>query len=323
MNSGPSYETWFLDQLSKSQFFHQKLHEWKMIPVAEELEAFEGETLQWNLPDLNISETAWNRVIHRGIKPVTVFAHPKVLMRVRGSTGYYRMLSMVSQKSMARVGLTVNAYEKGSPLSDEKTAERIAGHLNQIISRLIEFDEKVNAREIDLWRGMAAGTQAQGAWQNAKGEQVEVLVKSIVQRRLREGGWVLTETEEGSHMDLVDHRKVHFGAEPDIAFYKKVEEEEIQAAVEVKGGIDRAGVLERLGAALKSLNRAREENPTAVTILIVRGASLTETAKQELARNRRIITHCFTVEDLLTENTNQDKLFELLNIHGKPAPDHT
>lgn len=311
MSTDSRHQTWFLDQLTKSEFFHQKLHEWKMLSVAEAVEAFRGETLRWNLPDLGISEAAWNRVIHRGIKPVTVFAHPQVLMTIPGSTGYYRMLSMVSQKSMVRVGLTVNAYETGTSLPDEAAAQQIARHLNRIISQLIEFDEEVNARELDLWRGMAAGTQAQGSWQNAKGERVEALVKGLIQRRLRERGWVVTESPDGGRMELSDGRVVTFGDEPDIAFYKG---DRIRAAVEVKGGIDPAGILERLGAALKSLNRAREENPTAVTILIVQGTSLTGRAKEDLELNRHIITHWFTVESLLTGEAVRAEVFELLGI---------
>ncbi|MGC8836921.1 MAG: hypothetical protein ACP5UM_00775, partial [Anaerolineae bacterium] len=73
-------------------------------------------------------------------------------------------------------------------------------------------------------------------------------------------------------------------------------------------------VLERLGAALKSLNRVREENPTAVTILIVQGASLTPRAKQDLGLNRHIITHWFTVEDVLTDEAARASVFDLLNI---------
>lgn len=282
-----------------------------MLPVAKAIEAFRGETLEWGLSDLGISQLAWNKVIHRGIKPIAVFAHPEVLMRIPGSTGYYRMLSMVSQKSMARMGLSVNTYEAGLSVPDKAAAEQIARHLNQIISRLIEFDEEVSAREFDLWRGMAAGTQAQGSWQNAKGEQVEVLVKGLVQRRLREQGRVVRESADGRQMDLSDGRRVTFGDEPDIAFHKG---EKIQAAIEVKGGIDPAGVLERLGAALKSLNRAREENPTAVTILVVQGASLTDRAKEDLNLNRHIITHWFTVERLLTEEAARTEVFELLGI---------
>jgi transcriptional regulator with XRE-family HTH domain len=305
------HQAWLTDQLAKSQFFHQKLHEWEMLSVAQKVEAVRGESLQWNLHDLGISEAAWNRVIHRGIKPVIVFAHPQVLRAIPGSTAYYRMLSMVSQKSMARVGLTVNAYETGTSSPDEETAKQIAYHLNQIISQLIELDEEITGRELDLWRGMAAGAQAQGSWQNAKGTQVEVLVKSLIQRRLREQGQVVQEDPDGKRMELSGGRVVTFGDEPDIAFYKG---DQIQAAVEVKGGIDPAGVLERLGAALKSLTRVRQDNPTAVTILIVQGTSLTEQAQKELKRNRSIVTHWFTVEGLLTDETMRSKVFEILNI---------
>lgn len=162
-------KAWSLDQLTKSEFFHQKLHEWGLLTVSSEIEKTKGETLDWDLNLLGISKQAWDKVIHRGIKPVIVFTHPDVLKNISGSVGYYRMLSMVSQKSMNRVGLFATRYETGTDNPDEKAALVIANHLNQIISRLIEFDEKINAREFDLWRGMAAGSQAQGSWQNTKG----------------------------------------------------------------------------------------------------------------------------------------------------------
>ncbi|HOA53638.1 MAG TPA: XcyI family restriction endonuclease [Thermogutta sp.] len=292
----PEDRPWFVDQLTKSAFFHQKLHEWKMLPIAEAIEAIRGEDLSWEKQELGITESAWNKVIHRGIKPVTVFAHPQVLIQIRGATSYYRMLSMVSQKSMGRVGLPVTSYETGSCVPEEPAAKQIACHLNLIISRLIDTDVQINPREFDLWRGMAAGTQAQGSWQNAKGQHAELLIKGLIKRRLFDAGWVSRETEEDQRLELSDGRIVSFGSEPDVAFYKR---QNIQAAVEVKGGIDSAGVLERLGAAMKSLSRTREKNPTAVTILVFFKASLTEKAKQDLELNRKIITHWFTVEELL------------------------
>ena len=160
-------DVWTLDQLAKSAFFHRKLHEWKLLEIAEQLETVRGEGLLWS--DLNIAEPAWNKVIHRGIKPVIVFAHPHVLRTVPGSAGYYRMLAMVSQKSMKRIGINLDSYEAGRPLTDEVGVLAAAQHLNRIISALIELDETLNAREFDLWRGMAAGSQAQGSWQNNKG----------------------------------------------------------------------------------------------------------------------------------------------------------
>ncbi len=300
---------WFLDQLSKSAFFHRKLHEWQVVEIAETIDQFPGETLEWDLLKLGISEMAWKKVIHRGIKPVTVFAHPEVLVRIPRSTAYYRMLSMVSQKSMREIGFATERYESGTHLPDTATAQNVAHHLNQIISQLIEFDEKVNVREFDLWRGMAAGTQAQGSWQNAKGVEAEILVKDLIRRRLRDRG--LIAEEHPARLELSDGRKVVFGDEPDIAFYKS---NRIQAAIEVKGGIDPAGVLERLGAALKSLTRAREENPIAVTILLIPGASLTERAREDLTLNRHVVTHWFTLEHFLTDEATRTEIFDLLSI---------
>jgi len=309
MKSGQDYQAWFLDQHTKSEFFHQKLHEWGLLSVADAIEKVEGETLDWDLPALGISDTAWKKVIHRGIKPITVFAHPDILMSILSATGYYRMLAMVSQKSMGRVGLSITRYETGLSIPDELNAIVISNHLNQIISRLIEFDEHVDVREFDLWRGMAAGSQAQGSWQNTKGARVEVIIKGLIQRRLREKGWVSNEAE--ARMELTDSRVVVFADEPDIAIYKS---NKIRATVEVKGGIDTAGVLERLGAALKSLRRAREESPIATTILIIQGVSMTQTAKNDLEINRDVVTNWFTIEDIMANEDMREEVFELLGI---------
>lgn len=311
MKSGQDYRAWFLDQLTKSEFFHQKLHEWGLLSIADAIEKIEGETLDWDLPTLGISVAAWKKVIHRGIKPVAVFAHPDILMNIPGATGYYRMLSMASQKSMSRVGLPVTHYETGPDTPNKSNAAAISNHLNQIISRLIEFDEQIDAREFDLWRGMAAGSQAQGSWQNTKGARVEVIIKGLFQRRLREKRWVVNEAEDGTKMELTDGRIVVFADEPDIAIYKS---NKIRAAVEVKGGIDTAGVLERLGAAFKSLRRAREESPIATTILIVQGVSMTQTAKNDLEINRDVVTNWFTIEDIMANEEVREEVFELLAI---------
>ncbi len=258
------YKAWYIDQLAKSEFFHQKLHKWKLVEIAEQIEKVKGEKLNWNKPDLKISESAWNKIIHRGIKPVVVFAHPEILKQIAGATAYYRMLAMVSQKSMNQIVGSVVAYEQGKKTPDEESASFLAAHLNQILSHLIEADEKVNAREFDLWRGMAAGSQAQGSWQNAKGDQAEILLRGMIERHLREKG-AIAEANETTIMPT-NGRQLVFSSEPDLAvFFNKT----LQVAVEIKGGIDSAAVLERVGAAIKSLKRAKEENPESITILIM------------------------------------------------------
>lgn len=314
IKSGSDYRAWSLDQLTKSEFFHQKLHEWDLLAVAAEIEKVKGETLDWDWCLLEVSKQAWDKVIHRGIKPVVVFAHPSVLQSVPGSVGYYRTLSMVSQKSMNRVGLPVTRYEVGKDYPTEEAALAIAQHLNPIISRLVELDEQINAREFDLWRGMAAGSQAQGSWQNVKGNRVEIIVKGMLQRRLREQGLVLKEEENGLRMHLKDGRIVVFADEPDVAIYQ---DHGILAAVEIKGGIDTAGVLERVGAAIKSLRRAKEENPQAVTILMLQGVSITEKARHDLEINRDAVNYWFTIEDILENESKREEVFNLLGIRNE------
>ncbi len=127
----------------------------------------------------------------------------------------------------------------------------------------------------------------------------------------REDGLVAEEKNNGLRMQLKDGRILIFADKPDVALYQY---SEIQAAVEIKGGIDPAGVLERIGAAFKSLHRVREENPRSTTILILQGVSLTKKAKQDLEINRNVVTDWFTGEDVLENESKREKIFRLLRI---------
>jgi len=313
MPSNKEKESWTIDQITKSEFFHQKLHEWGLLEIAYELEGIKGEELEWHLENLNITTKAWNRLIHRGIKPIRVFAHPEVLKQNPKRVGYYRMLAMVSQKSMARVGLSINRYEEGRSYLDDDAALEISKHLNKIISILIEHDETVDDREFDLWRGMAAGSQAQGSWQNTKGDRAEVVIKELIERRVREKGLIFEEKAhgKGETLKLKDERLLILGSEPDIGIY---EDDIIQIAVEIKGGIDPAGVLERFGAALKSLRRAKQESPNSITILIMQGVSLTSKAMEEIDRSKNIIDYFFTIEDVIGNEDARKHLFKILKV---------
>lgn len=306
-----AWEAWAIDQLAKSEFFHQKLHEWGMLEVAHRIDLVRGEDLVWQASELGISERAWARIVHRGVKPVAVFAHPHVLIQVPRAVAYYRMLAMVSQKSMARVGLATASHETARSSLNLEHAVALAGHLNRIISNLVEADETVDPREFDLWRGMAAGSQAQGSWGNTKGDRIEVVIRGILQRRIRERGLAVAESADESQIELRDGRMAVFADEPDFALYRS---EKVEAAIEIKGGIDTAGVLERVGAAVKSLGRARRENPEAITILVIQGVSMSPKAYEDLEGNRDAVNRWFLVEDVLDDDAVRDELLALLGL---------
>ena len=153
-----------LGQPTKVAFFRQQLHEF--LAIAAKIEETKGETLDWDLRSLGISNLAWNKIIHRGIKPIIVFPHPVVLKTISGAVRYYRMLAMVSEESMDKAGGKAVFLESEQVLPSKKAAAAIARYLNQIISRMIELDDQIDAEEFDLWRGMAAGSEVEGSWQN-------------------------------------------------------------------------------------------------------------------------------------------------------------
>jgi hypothetical protein len=304
-------QAWALDQLAKSEFFHQKLHEWGILEVATQIEQIRGEDYEWTPAVLNISEKAWTRVVHGGIKPVTVFAHPQIITTMPRAVAYYRMLAMVSQKSMIRVDLSVANYENGGVFPSSETAELLARHLNNIISHLVETDTQIEPREFDLWRGMAAGSQAQGSWGNTKGDRIEVVIRGMLLQQLRERELIETEAENGTRISLNDGRVVVIADEPDVAIYRSGQ---IEVAIEIKGGIDPAGVLERIGAAVKSLGRAKRENPESKTVLIIQGVSMTSRAYEDLEGNHDTVNHCFLVEDVLDDAAVRDELLSLIQL---------
>jgi len=311
MSSDSEIAAWKSDQLTKSEFFHRKLHEWGLLEIAYELEGIKGENLNWKM-DLNITTTAWDKVIHRGIKPIRIFAHPQVLIENPRRVSYYRMLSMVSQKSMSNVGLSVNSNEMNGSKLDRSVALNLSKHLNKIICMLIENDNVIDEREFDLWRAMTAGSQAQGSWQNSKGAAAEDIIKGIIERRLKETAQIQREGLEGRSkvFHLRDGRLIRMGSEPDVAFYKS---DKIELALEIKGGIDTAGALERFGAALKSLRRAKQENPEAITILLMHEASITATANGEIEGSSDI-DHLFTIGDMISSDDKRSQLFGILKI---------
>lgn len=305
-------DSWTEEQQAKSLFFLAKLQNWRLQEIALAVEQFDGSSVDWNLSELKISEKAWNRVIHRGIAPVRVFAHPVVLQSVSQSTGYYRMLAMVSQKSMKRVHLDTEPYETGVGQPDEMTAKKLAAHFNAIISRLVENEAELNLRELDLWRGMTAGSQAQGSWQNAKGAHYEVIIQQLLTSYLQEVG-IIRQTHQ-QRIELQDGRAVMFGSDPDI---RLLYNQKLLAAVEIKSGIDPAGAHERLGAALKTLQDCKAKYPNCITILLSRRETLTQGLEDRMRQSKAVITRWFALEDILEdENIRLQFIRTLLEEHG-------
>lgn len=125
---------------------------------------------------------------------------------------------------------------------------------------------------------------------------------------------MLSEASRGKSivLELNDGRVLALGTEPDIGIYRDAKV--IQIAIEIKGGIDPAAVLERFGASLKSLRRAKQENDNSITILIMQGVSLTPRVEGEIENSKDTIDHFFTIEDVIGNDDVRKHLFTIMKI---------
>ena len=221
------------------------------------------------LEDLMISERAWNHVSDSGIAPQMVFAHPDILRRVPRASLYYRGIALLPLKRVANIAAPVSAWEDGtrkSPISASQ-AQSVARMYNAAISSIIEGASNWTLE--NGYRNIIAnmGIGLDGTFRNIIGRDAEELIKTRIANWLRGSGLVREENENGTEFLLRNGYLMRFGAEPDILFQRRMRGGRTRdaATIEIKGGKDPAGALERLGAMQKSFDATP---PDCVNMLI-------------------------------------------------------
>lgn len=210
-----------------------------------------------DLRSLCIAEDAWNLVAKAGIAPKMVFSHPDILISIPDASLHYRGLALLSRKRVEEIAGSVKTWE----LAPEKARVREAKALkasrlyNAVISSII-IDGTSWTLE-DGYRNILAtmGITGDGVIRNIIGQEAE----SAIKERLLE--WVksrnLLADPEGENSPpqwhLIDGVVMTFGSEPDIAFTR---DKKFAVLIEIKGGKDPAGALERLGAIKKTFDEA-------------------------------------------------------------------
>lgn len=117
--------------------------------------------------------------------------------------------------------------------------------------------------------------------------------------------------EGDTSISLVNGLQIKFGDDPDVQFEQQGK---VAAAIEIKGGIDPAGALERLGAAIKTLQRVKQEFGRCKTILLIRKSTITEGVKRDIERSREYIDAWFTIEDFLDKPEIQEDVWRRVGL---------
>ncbi len=234
------------------------------------LEEYGGALDYFPLDALMISEEAWEYITGSSTEPRMVFAHPSLLRENPTLSAYYRGIALLSQKRVSDLATGVANWEdpdKQSRVSEERSIA-VSRLYNAVISSIIEgaTDWSVENGYRNIIATMGIGLD--GAIRNVVGQDAERNIKDKIEAWLVSADLIEAYDSDEKTYELPNNYFMRYSSEPDIEFSRTVEgTRRVIATIEIKGGKDPAGALERLGAILKSF----EETPPGCTNMLIAG----------------------------------------------------
>ena len=272
-----------------------------------------------------ISSSAWEHVLGLGLNPTQVFCHPGMLADEPFISLYYRGISGLSLKEVQEQARAVRDWElepetrTRKPQVSAAAAQQVAGLYNSFISSIIE-----NTADWTLENGYrniiaSMGISFDGSIRNKMGDLPELRLRRLLLQYVVEAEFLvspaysnaidLPDNPPSGRYTLVDGIVMVFSSEPDVAFLR---DDSLEATVEIKGGIDPAGALERLGAAEKSAQAAIEVNPRCKNFLVA--GVITAEMRRRLDQSR-LFEKDFQLVELLSDETRQAEFYDEIFNH--------
>ena len=246
----------------RSRIFSEQIRQRKDERLRKRITEYTRPLKFYPLKNLMISKRAWQRIRAEGIEAKYVFSHPDLLQHDPSVSQYYRGMALLSQKQVARLVGAIAHWEEGT---QTKTIQHefclsIARLYNAVISSIIE--DSADWTLENGYRNIVAtmGIRLDGMYRNKIGQMAEDIVKIRIVNWLKNRSLILNEADDV--YTLRDETVMRYGSEPDITFERGGK---IIATIEIKGGTDPAGSLERLGAMQKSF---AETPPGCINFLI-------------------------------------------------------
>ena len=329
----------------RSTFFYRKLKEYNtlsfpsmvaaMLPIEHLYSWTERE--QWG-----IGEDAFNYVSnHSELHLLQVFCHPKLLREHPRLLAYYRNVAALSQKAVGYLA-RVDVKKVETDITNQVTlssseALRLAILFNEHITLIVDASiQSLTKEELYGILLTSTGAQIDGSWRNAIGEEAEKVVQRLLVNEAKERNLLAaliprlgtaTEQYDPNKLDeqlgnihnyrgilLSNRTSILFSSDPDISLID--EGGATACAMEVKGGADPAGALERYGAAKKSFEEARRLTPGVSTILV---ASCITPEVHTRIRQDPLISSYYNLTELISEGASvydqfMQQVFTLLKV---------
>ena len=242
------------------------------------IEGFKEDLTFVPLDQLAISEQAWNHVTESGFDPKMAFAHPSLLSQHPRTSEYYRGIALLSRKRVSEIAVSVDSWESGArAFVSETQSVNVARLYNTVISSIIEGATGWTLE--NGYRNIIAnmGIGLDGTVRNLIGRDAEQLIKGRITGWLERRQLIAQRNADATQFVLPGGYAMRYGSEPDIQFQLTANNEtSLVATIEIKGGKDAAGALERLGAVQKSF----EETPPNCANFLIAGIITPEMAQR-------------------------------------------
>lgn len=293
------------DAKKRSSVLSARIRQRTDVKLRNLIASFNGALSFPPLDDLMISQAAWDHVASAGIDPKEVFAHPELFCRHPETSEYYRGIALLSRKRVAAMAVSVEAWETGrkSRITIEQ-GKKLARLYNTVISSIIEGsgDWTLENGYRNIIANMGIGLD--GSIRNLIGQDAENMVKDRILQWLDAQGLIEERDDRRTRFKLPNGYSMSYGSEPDIEFRQNAEgEDRVVATIEIKGGTDPAGALERLGAVQKSF----EATPANCVNILIAGIV---TAEMEQRLKNLGVSRRFLLDDITHDGKDW---FDFLN----------
>ena len=287
----------FHNNLQRSIYFAERIRERKDKEVRRLVDNFNDcHDYEATRNNLLISEPAWEYIISQGFKPRQVFAHPEILIRHPKVSFYYRgfaLLSLKRVKDMTKVDVKKWEAKDYVRIVEREKAFKVCCVYNGVISSIVTATSVWSLS--DGYRNIlnTMGITYDGMFRNVIGQDAEKQIKKRLTDWLDDQGMIVDRKSENSFFLKEEEHvtMIEFGSEPDILFKK---DNEVVATIEIKGGRDPAGALERLGAMQKSFT----ETPPGCQNFLIAGV-VTKEMKSRLKQHN---VKYFVLDNLLKDD---------------------
>jgi hypothetical protein len=295
--------------LNRSLYLHRSLKLVDPLRIIADVRAIEDENIDWSNSDLGSSAEIIRKLSSAKIHISQAYCHPNIIQSDPRRILYYRNIVGLTQKALSKLAVPTREFENGQKgeLSTLQ-AEKISVTVNNVATELIRNDPAF--KEKDLLPNFIAslGVTLDGSWRNIVGEKATKEVKKLFLSYLKTGRLLKSSTR--NTFNLKNQYAIKFASDPDVGIYSK--EKSLIVAIEIKGGIDSAGALERYGAARKSFDKAKSLNIRCHTIYLA--SCITDAVKARI-NNDGLVSEIQDLLEVLSSPQKAKKFLDGLFIH--------